>query len=154
MRETPEASSSSAHPALTELEEIIARRPLSDELHRIYKSTITELKKSFGQAESLASSSSAGAPAQQFELIDPFIWVFNVAEDFMPLLREPAQEAVAIFAFFCVLLRKLDGQWWMQGWGRRLLAHAYELLDEEGRLWIHWAVQEMGWVPPPAVERF
>ncbi|KAK4032368.1 hypothetical protein C8A01DRAFT_50819 [Parachaetomium inaequale] len=84
LREGPEACNSSAHAALAELEEVVARRPLEDEALR--------------------------------------------------------GEAVAIFAFFCMLLKKLDGHWWMQGWGGHLIAYIYDLLDDEGRLWIHWAV--------------
>jgi hypothetical protein len=148
LREEAEVTASPAHPGLTELEQIIARRPaLDDGLRAVYAAALAELKKSFGQAEALALA------GMQYEMIDAFIWLFVVAEDLVPLLRAPKQEAVAIFAFFCVLLKKLDGQWWMQGWGTQLITNANELLDEEGRLWIHWAVQEMGWVPPSAVER-
>jgi hypothetical protein len=146
LREEADVTASPAYPALTELEQIIARRPgLDDGLRAVYATAVAELKKSFGQAEAPA--------ATQYEMIDAFIWLFVMAEDLVPLLRAPKQEAVAIFAFFCVLLKKLEGQWWIQGWGRHLIANAHELLDEEGRLWIHWAVQEMGWVPPLAVER-
>jgi len=145
LREGPEAADSSAHAALAELEAVVARRPLEDEaLRGVYLLAIAELKKSFGQAEAYAA---------EYEMADAFIWVFLVAEDLLPLLRTPTQEAVAIFAFFCVLLKKLDGHWWMQSWGGHLSAHAYDLLDEEGRLWIHWAVEEIGWVPPSATER-
>jgi len=143
-REEAEVSSSPAYAALTELEEFIARRPLDDEaLRAVYLFAIAELKKSFAQAEACAA---------QFEMADIFIWVFLVAEDFLPLLRTPTQEAVAIFAFFCVLLKKLDGHWWMQGWGTHLIAHVYDLLDDEGRLLVHWAVREIGWIPPPTTE--
>ncbi|KAK4244333.1 hypothetical protein C7999DRAFT_17397 [Corynascus novoguineensis] len=146
LREGPEASNSSANAALAELEEVIVRRPLEDEaLRGVYLLAIAELKKSFGQAEACAA---------QYEMADAFIWVFLMAEDLLPLLRAPTQEAVAVFAYFCVLLKKLDGHWWMQGWGERLIAHAYDLLDDEGRLLIRWAVQEIGWVPPLATERW
>ncbi|KAK3290353.1 uncharacterized protein B0H64DRAFT_479358 [Chaetomium fimeti] len=145
LREGPEAASSSAHAALAELEEAIAGRPLDDEaLRGVYLMAIAELRRSFGQAEACAA---------HYEMADAFIWVFLVAEDLLPLLRTSTQEAVAIFAFFCVLLKKLDGHWWMQGWGGHLIAHAYDLLDDEGRLWIHWAVEEIGWVPPSAAGR-
>lgn len=145
LREVPEASDSSAHLPLTELEALIAQRSSSDErLRNIYTASIAELKKSFGQAHANAT-----AP---YELIDAFIWVYLVAEDLLPLLRVPTQESVAIFAFFCVLLKKLDGHWWLQGWAEQLIAQAHALLDEEGRLWIQWAVKEVGWIPPATVE--
>jgi hypothetical protein len=121
----------------------------SERLSQVYSVAVRELKKSFRQADVCR------ARGETYELIDAFIWVFFMAEDLLPLLRAPTtrREAVAIFAFFCVLLHRLDGHWWMQGWGRHLVAHAYDLLDEEGRLWIRWAVDEIGWVPPPAAER-
>lgn len=145
VREGPEAADSSGHAALAELEEIMAQRPLEDEaLRGVYLLAIAELKKSFGQAEACAG---------RYEMADAFVWVFLMAEDFLPLLRTPTREAVSIFAFFCVLLKKLEGHWWMQGWGGHLIAHAYNLLDDEGRLWIHWAVEEIGWVPPSATGR-
>jgi hypothetical protein len=145
LRERPEAANSSAHAALVELEEVMAHRPIDDEsLRGVYSMAIAELKKSFGQAEACAGG---------YEMADAFIWVFLMAEDLLPLLRTPTREAVAIFAFFCVLLKKLDGHWWMQGWGGHLIAHAHDLLDDEGRLWIHWAVEEIGWVPPSATGR-
>ncbi|KAH6628761.1 hypothetical protein F5144DRAFT_580082 [Chaetomium tenue] len=145
VREGPQAADSSGHAALAELEEVMAQRPLEDEaLRGVYLLAIAELKKSFGQAEACAG---------RYEMADAFVWVFLMAEDFLPLLRTPTREAVAIFAFFCVLLKKLEGHWWMQGWGGHLIAHAYNLLDDEGRLWIHWAVEEIGWVPPSATGR-
>ncbi len=144
LREGPEAADSSAHPALTDLGKVFAQRPLEEGLRQIYMTALKELKKSFGQAQACAA---------QYEMTDAFTWIFLMAEDLLPLLRMPTQEAVAIFAFFCVLLTKLDGHWWMEGWGRQLIAHAYGLLDEEGRLLICWAVEEIGWVPPSAMER-
>ena len=146
LREGPEASDSPAHVPLKELEARIMQRSQDDDrLRHIYSASLAELKKSFGQAQAIGS-----AP---YEMVDAFIWVYMAAEDLLPLLRAPTQESVAIFAFFCVLLKKLDGHWWMQGWAQQLIARAYQLLDEEGRLWIHWAVEEIGWFPPPATER-
>ncbi|RKU48819.1 hypothetical protein DL546_006762 [Coniochaeta pulveracea] len=146
LRDAPEASDSTAHLPLTELESLISQRSCdNDALRHIYTTSITELKKSFGQAQANTTSS--------YDMIDAFIWVYMVAEDLLPLLRIPTREPVAIFAFFCVLLRKLDGHWWMHGWPQQLIARAYDLLDEEGRLWIDWAVKEVGWIPPSVIDR-
>jgi hypothetical protein len=144
LREGPDASTSSAHRSLTELEATILQRPIQEDLRQTYLIALKELKKSFGQAEACTTP---------YEMTDAFTWVFLVAEDLIPLLRVPEQEAVAIFAFWCVLLKKLDGHWWMQGWARHLIAHAYELLDEDHRWWIHWAIGEVGWIPPSALQR-
>ncbi|KAH7029763.1 uncharacterized protein B0I36DRAFT_385142 [Microdochium trichocladiopsis] len=155
LREGPAASTSPAHAALGELGAIIASRPrvaANEYLARTYATAIAELKKSFGQAE-LARSSNNICAAGPYEMTDAFIWVYIVAEDLLPLLRVPEREAVAVFAYFCVLLGRLEGHWWMQGWGLQLMAQAYEILDEEARLWISWAMDEMGFVPPSALDR-
>ncbi|KAH7136827.1 hypothetical protein B0J13DRAFT_640390 [Dactylonectria estremocensis] len=82
------------------------------------------------------------------DIMDAFIWHFDVAKDFMPLLKVPKQEAVAIFAHHCLILSKLQNVFWLQGWDKFLMSRAWEILDEEHRLWIQWPVEEMGWVPP------
>jgi hypothetical protein len=77
-----------AHAALAGPEEAIARRPLGgyQGLREVYRLAIEELRKSFNQAEACV------AP---YEMADAFLWVFLMAEDLLPLLRTPTQEAVA-----------------------------------------------------------
>lgn len=81
---------------------------------------------------------------------DIFITIWMVARDFLPLLRGPdaRQEAVAIFAHFLIILKKLEPQWWSDGWPEHLIERIWEMLDQEHRLWIQWPVEELGWVPP------
>jgi len=157
LRAAPEAQHSTAHAPLTELEAVIAARPAvaaDPALRAIYATAIAELKISFGQAQALTSSApDGGSRYAPYEIMDAFIWIYVVAEDLLPLLRASAPEAVAVFAYFCVLLQLLDGHWWMQGWGLQLMDQAFEILDEDGRLWIAWAVNEMGYVPPSALDR-
>jgi len=109
----------------------------------IYDRAIKELR----QALSVCLSADEGGGA--LDIYDAFIWHFVVADDFMPLLKEPPeQEAVVIFAHFCILLKKLESHWWLQGWGTHLVGKAWELLDQEHRLWIQWPIQEIGFLPP------
>lgn len=75
----------------------------------------------------------------------------------VPLLRAtpgdeesgPKQEAVAIFAHFSIILKhhESESHWWLQGWADHLVARAYEILDDEHRVWIEWPMSEVGWVP-------
>ncbi|CRK38973.1 hypothetical protein BN1708_007942 [Verticillium longisporum] len=70
--------------------------------------------------------------------IDLFIWVGNVIEDFLPMLREetPPQEALVIFSYFCMLPKKLPRQWWLNRWADSIKIRTYELLDAEHRTWV------------------
>ncbi|KAH7349891.1 hypothetical protein B0T11DRAFT_358947 [Plectosphaerella cucumerina] len=86
----------------------------------------------------------------QLEPWDIFIWKWTVAGEFLPLLQGPEvrQEAVAIFAHFLILFKKLESQWWLEGWATHLIEKVWAMLDQEHRLWIQWPIEELGWVPP------
>lgn len=83
------------------------------------------------------------------DVLDAMVWLWQVSDSLVPLLRAPArQEAVAIFAHFCVLLKHSESHWWLQGWADHLMARAHEVLDAEHREWIEWPMREMGWRGP------
>ncbi|KAK4034384.1 hypothetical protein C8A01DRAFT_18806, partial [Parachaetomium inaequale] len=84
-------------------------------------------------------------PAAPRDVLDAMVWLWVVSDEFVPLLRVPTQEAVAIFAHFCVLLKHHESHWWLQGWGDHVMVRAREILDGEHRGWIEWPVREMGW---------
>lgn len=83
----------------------------------------------------------------RLDLLDAFMWQFTVSDTFLPLLKNPTQEAAAIFAPFCIILKRFEGHWWLQGWGTVLISKIWRILDSVHRPWIQWAIEEMGWVP-------
>ena len=95
-------------------------------------------------------SMSAGSGVSRLEAWDIFVWQWDAAKDFVPLLREsePKQEAVVIYAHFLVMLKKLENQWWLEGWATHIMEKVWASLDDEHRLWIQWPIEELGWVPP------
>lgn len=134
---------------LRELEERVRRRVAQEEeaadeaslpaeergkAMRVYTHAIEELRKSFRMFFS----------ARGMDLGDAMMWLFVVADDFLPFLKVPTQEALVIFAHFSVLLKRLDNQWWLQGWGSRLIVRIHAMLDQEHRLWIQWPIEEAG----------
>jgi hypothetical protein len=82
-----------------------------------------------------------------FEIGDVFIWVFRVSDDYLQLLHRQEQEALVIFAYFCVVLRRLDSHWWAEDWSAHLISKIYSRLDEEHKLWVRWPVEQIGWIP-------
>jgi hypothetical protein len=85
---------------------------------------------------------------QSLDLMDAFVWQIGQADDFLPLLRQPTQEAAAIMAHFCVMLKCFESHWWLQGWATALITKVWGVLDSAHRPWVQWAVEEVGWVPP------
>ncbi|KAL2752739.1 hypothetical protein ACRALDRAFT_1072597 [Sodiomyces alcalophilus JCM 7366] len=146
---------------LRDLERLVAKTCAEPELVPIYHAAIGHLRRILGMAIPGATTTTADdvsdgyAPlAQQRPLLldasDIFVWQWTVANDLLPLLKGPAarQEAVAIFAHFLILLKKLESQWWLDGWAAHLMGMVWAALDQEHRLWIRWPVEELGWVPP------
>jgi hypothetical protein len=102
----------------------------------VYTQAIDELRGSFNVAY---------APGfRTYESADVFIWVFRLDDKYLQLLVDQTQEALAIFAYFCVILKRFEGTWYVNGWSNHLLQKIYSLLDEEHRLWIRWPIEETG----------
>ncbi len=110
---------------LLDLSSLVAQNSLDLANKPVYLAAIETLRRSF------AFYNRPGPPG--YETGDIFIWIFEVTEDFLNLLRQQTQESLTIFAYFCVILKRLDLHWWMQGWSTHLLARIWNHLDEEHR---------------------
>lgn len=138
-----QASHSAQHansPLLRDLQSRINASVTDNTLLSIYNYAIDELRMQLSLCVSEGKNS--------LDLMDAFVWQFVLADSFVPLLANPTQEAAAIFAHFCVILKRFDEHWWLQGWGTVLIARVWEILDSVHRPWIQWVVEEMGWIPP------
>lgn len=63
-----------------------------------YNSALKGLRGAFEMAYSTPS----------FETGDVFSWLFQVSDGFLELVRQHTPESLAILAYFCVLLKRLD----------------------------------------------
>jgi hypothetical protein len=148
-RGTPRPSTSLSGVAALK-ERILASSPApAQEVLDVYAHALDELELA------LVARESEGMPR---DVLDAMLWLWEVSDSLVPLLKSgtseggeatgPAQEAVAIFAHFSILLRHHDSHWWLQGWAEHLISRAWEILDEGHRSWIEWPMSEIGWVPP------
>jgi hypothetical protein len=88
-----------------------------------------------------------GSYPDEHKLRATFIWLYKMSDGYMALLKEGDSAALCVLAFFCVLLRRLDYYWWMEGWARHLIRQVYIALRPEHRMWIQWPMEEIGWAP-------
>ncbi|KAI1843430.1 hypothetical protein JX265_013312 [Neoarthrinium moseri] len=63
-----------------------------------------------------------------------FIWLFAIKTEYIELVGDADSEALCILAFFCILLRRLDFNWWIEGWGLHLMGRIYAMLNVNYRL--------------------
>jgi hypothetical protein len=74
-------------------------------------------------------------------------WPYQTCSEYVELLVQRQPEALAIFAYYCVIMKSLEGCWWMQGWPSYLIQEIWATLGVEHRLWIQWPIEEIGWQP-------
>jgi hypothetical protein len=124
---------------LGELRQVFREAVTDPHMLQVYMDAIDELQKSFTVAYKDVS--------QMTESTNVFIFLFRVSEEYLLSLQQRTQESLAIFAYFCVIAKRLDTNWWSEGWSNHLLSRVYAELDDEHRLWIRWPIEEIGWVP-------
>jgi hypothetical protein len=109
----------------------------SDVDRKAYTKAIDELARCFSRIDVSAV----------IETSEIFVWFWRLPERYFELVKEKRPEALSIFGFFCVLLKRMEPIWWMHGWSTHLLEKIYQSLDQDVRYWIRWPIEELGWVP-------
>ncbi|KAL1963330.1 hypothetical protein VTN77DRAFT_8451 [Rasamsonia byssochlamydoides] len=105
----------------------------------IYFGALDELSKSFGVIMDPDSG--------RCEPSDVFVWLLQVSDEFIALLRESKPVSLVIFAYFCVVIRRLEYAWWLAGCSAHTMSGLYQLLDNKYRAWLQWPMEQIGWVP-------
>jgi hypothetical protein len=77
-----------------------------------------------------------------------FAWPATLPERYVELLGKREPPALALFAFWAVLLREAEWTWWIDSWAVHFVERIYDALDLERRLWIWWPMEQLGWSPP------
>lgn len=72
-------------------------------------------------------------------------WLFEVPDQFMDCLQRKSPPALIVFAYFCVLVKKLDWMWWLEGLSERFMDEMFNALDPEYREWLRWPSEAIGW---------
>lgn len=70
-----------------------------------------------------------------------FIWPVMVQPTFLAMLAAREPEALAILAFYSVVLYQLDGYWWMTGRGLLLLETIRRELREPWQNLLEWPIE-------------
>lgn len=73
----------------------------------------------------------------------PFIWLHIIPQDYLQLVRQRQPPALVLFAYFGVLVHRLDSFWWAQGWGRRIVTAIDGCLGSYWRPRIEWPLQKV-----------
>ncbi|KAH7407136.1 hypothetical protein BKA64DRAFT_408080 [Cadophora sp. MPI-SDFR-AT-0126] len=72
-----------------------------------------------------------------------FGWLYRASDGFMNRLQEKAPLALAIFACFAVVLKRLETAWFVDGWPEHIMAGVWKFLRPDLRDLIRWPMQEL-----------
>ncbi|KAG4421581.1 hypothetical protein IFR04_005308 [Cadophora malorum] len=72
-----------------------------------------------------------------------FGWLYRASDGFMNRLQEKAPLALAIFACFAVVLKKLETVWFVEGWPEHIMFGVWKFLRPDFRDLIRWPIQEL-----------
>jgi hypothetical protein len=111
-----------------------------------YRHAINELHKVFRVVYS--------QPLDTLESTDMNIWAYRIKDEYLTLLKEQTQEALAIMAFFAAVPQLFDMKkhWFLEGFSIHLISRIYPLIDAQHLPWIEWPLGEIGWRPSGGVK--
>ncbi|KAN0114638.1 hypothetical protein V8E51_004182 [Hyaloscypha variabilis] len=102
----------------------------------IYLAALQDLRIVFGK------SHSSDSPAHCVRWAS-FDWPVRVPEDFIRLLNDREPKALVLLAHHCVLLKREQACWYLDGHAHRLLSTIEVTLNAEMRSWIEWPCKQI-----------
>jgi hypothetical protein len=107
-----------------------------------YLDALDEMSKSF------AAVMGAGEE-RMVETADVFSWLLGVSDEYLDLLGLETPFALITFAYFCILLKRVEWMWWLRGLSEKLMSELTPGCKNYAE-WLQWPQEEIGWAPPNA----
>ncbi|KAH8593480.1 hypothetical protein B0O99DRAFT_214171 [Bisporella sp. PMI_857] len=71
-----------------------------------------------------------------------YIWPVAISQSYVDLLYKKTPQSLVLFAYYCVLLKRINSCWYFKGLGEALLVTIERELDPEWHPWIVWPLQQ------------
>jgi len=78
--------------------------------------------------------------------VPPHQWVTKIPHEYITFLRERRPGALVLLAYLCVLLKKAESDWRMDGLAQQLMAAIVKNLPSCWDCWIQWPLNQVGYV--------
>ena len=72
------------------------------------------------------------------------LWPMQQSPVFFDLVKHDNPKALIVLAFYCVLLKRSEDKWYLNGQGKKLLANIRRRLHYGWDRWIAWPLHELG----------
>ncbi|KAL2072025.1 hypothetical protein VTL71DRAFT_11368 [Oculimacula yallundae] len=127
----------------------LAQESLNDPLRAvsrdasIYLTAIDQLEPYFEEICGSLTDPAEAETASPYSRL-AFGWLYRVSLGFINRLQEKSPLALAIFACFAVVLKKLETGWVVEGWPEHILSGVWKFLGPESRGLVWWPMRELG----------
>lgn len=118
-----------------------------DDLRSIYKQTLTVLLSSF-EATFGQGYHAWEAPGTMQSIMS---WLYQIRQPFITALAQMSPIALIILGHFCVLLRTLEGYWFIEGWAVHIMNEILHI-SKESRESLSWPCQYLGLIDHPCLK--
>jgi hypothetical protein len=71
-------------------------------------------------------------------------WPIMIPEQFLGLVQARNPRALVLLAHYCLLLKRSDSRWWIEGKAETLLGRILKAVGEPWKDWIDWPLAEVG----------
>ncbi|PVH70614.1 hypothetical protein DL98DRAFT_521511 [Cadophora sp. DSE1049] len=112
----------------------------------IYHSALDELEPFFKEIYDLPASLPQSRAVDAHSRL-AFGWLYRVSGGFINRLQGKTPLALAIFACFAVVLKRLETGWVVQGWPEHIMSGVWKFLRTESKDLVRWPMEQMGWRP-------
>jgi hypothetical protein len=73
-----------------------------------------------------------------------FGWLYTLPDLVLADAQQRRPTALVVFAYFAVLLKRLDAAWFIRGWPEHIINGIHSNLDEYHRGYVQWPAQQIG----------
>ncbi|KAF4157666.1 hypothetical protein CNMCM6069_005440 [Aspergillus lentulus] len=118
--------------------QLLIRAETADEvIKEMYDSALDALQETFDEVYRMRGAGKHGVNLMHLVIG----WLYRLPEGFVGWLEAKDPLALAVLAYWAILLKYMQSSWLMTGWHEHVLAGIQASLPEEHRSWIRWPVE-------------
>lgn len=112
---------------------------------RVFDEALDALRYVFTLTTFVSRPSSPSSKPNISACFATLLWLTRIPSRFGEMVEEKSPPALVLVAVYCVLLKRVDGVWWIKGKAENLLSVLREELGGGSwDQWLHWPLREVG----------
>ncbi|KAJ4047684.1 hypothetical protein NW760_007652 [Fusarium oxysporum] len=127
----------------------------NEELHALFPLSDPELDKAPAKALDPSVQEALDAFAsfvdmnvtKDDERFESLVEALTLLHHYLKLVQATDPVALLLFAYFVVLIKRLECAWLVRDWPTHLVSEIYACMPLAKRFWLSWPMDQVGWLP-------